>query len=91
MSQISPEIKRQLIHSIENDDIEALKNTLDALEAIEHPEMIKVEFTKTQLNDLVFAKQKLRQPDIGAVLRMIVDGFMPNYKKSVRDAERKRI
>jgi hypothetical protein len=85
MTDFDPEIKDILRQAVEASDLEKIKEILDALEMAEHPEMVKVEFTRTQYADLEFARKNLGQQDIAAVLRIMVDGFMPNYKKSVRE------
>lgn len=83
MSELSPEIKTELHRAIEKGDLaslRALRDTINAIDGIEGPEVVRVEFTRTQLRDLEWVRQNLKQPDIAAVLRMMVDAFMPGYK-----------
>ena len=85
MTELDEEVKAQVRAALDNSDLDQIHSILDALEEAEHPEMVKVEFTRTQYADLEFARKNLGQQDIAAVLRIMVDGFMPNYKKSVRE------
>ena len=88
MTDFDPEIKDMLLQAVEASDLEKIKEILDALEMAEHPEMVKVEFTRSQYADLEFARKNLGQQDIAAVLRIMVDGFMPGYKKAQRTARK---
>lgn len=88
MTDFDPEIKDILRQAVEASDLEKIKEILDALEMAEHPEMVKVEFTRSQYADLEFARKNLGQQDIAAVLRIMVDGFMPGYKKAQRTARK---
>jgi len=88
MTDFDPEIRDMLRQAVEASDLEKIKEILDALEMADHPELVKVEFTRSQYRDLEFARQNLKQPDIAAVLRMMVDNFMPSYKKAQKAARK---
>lgn len=84
------EVKSQVKAALDRGDIDQIHSILDTLEEIDHPELVKVEFTRTQLKDLEFVRQNLKQPNIATVLRLMVDGFMPGYKKAHHEANKAR-
>ena len=88
MTELDEEVKAQVRAALDEGDIDQIHSILDALEEAEHPEMVKVEFTRSQYADLEFARKNLGQQDIAAVLRIMVDGFMPDYKKAQRTARK---
>lgn len=89
MTEFDPEIKSELLRCVEAGDIEKIHDILDALESADRPELVKVEFTRSQFKDLEMVRKNLNQPNIAAVLRMMVDSFMPGYKKAHAEAVRK--
>ena len=90
MTELDEEVKSQVKAALERGDIDQIHSILDTLEEIDHPELVKVEFTRTQLKDLEFVRQNLKQPNIATVLRLMVDGFMPGYKKAHHEANKAR-
>jgi hypothetical protein len=90
MKELDEEVKSQVKAALERGDIDQIHSILDTLEEIDHPELVKVEFTRTQLKDLEFVRQNLKQPNIATVLRLMVDGFMPGYKKAHHEANKAR-
>ena len=88
MTELDEEVKAQVRAALDEGDIDQIHSILDALEEAEHPEMVKVEFTRSQYRDLEMVRQNLKQPNIAAVLRMMVDGFMPGYKKAQHAARK---
>ena len=90
MTELDEEVKSQVKASLDRGDIDQIHSILDALEEIDHPELVKVEFTRTQLKDLEFVRQNLKQPNIATVLRLMVDGFIPGYKKAHQEANKAR-
>jgi hypothetical protein len=85
---LDTEIKAQIQAALDTGDLDQIKEILNTLESVECPEMVKVEFTRTQYRDLEFVRQTLKQPDIAAVLQLMVTNFMPSYKKAQRAAHR---
>ena len=90
MTELDEEVKNQVKAALDRGDIDQIHSILDTLEEIDHPELVKVEFTRTQLKDLEFVRQNLKQPNIATVLRLMVDGFMPGYKKAHHEANKAR-
>lgn len=90
MTELNEEVKSQVKAALDRGDIDQIHSILDTLEEIDHPELVKVEFTRTQLKDLEFVRQNLKQPNIATVLRLMVDGFMPGYKKAYQEANKAR-
>ena len=90
MTELDEEVKSQVKAALDRGDIDQIHSILDTLEEIDHPELVKVEFTRTQLKDLEFVRQNLKQPNIATVLRLMVDGFMPGYKKTHHEANKAR-
>jgi RNA-binding protein YhbY len=90
MTELDEEVKSQVKAALDRGDIDQIHSILDALEELDHPELVKVEFTRTQLKDLEFVRQNLKQPNIATVLRLMVDGFMPGYKKAHHEANKAR-
>ncbi len=90
MKELDEEVKSQVKAALDRGDIDQIHSILDTLEEIDHPELVKVEFTRTQLKDLEFVRQNLKQPNIATVLRLMVDGFMPGYKKAHHEANKAR-
>ena len=90
MTELDEEVKSQVKAALDRGDIDQIHSILDTLEEIDHPELVKVEFTRTQLKDLEFVRQNLKQPNIATVLRLMVDGFMPGYKKAHHEANKAR-
>lgn len=90
MTELDEEVKNQVKAALDRGDIDQIHSILDTLEEIDHPELVKVEFTRTQLKDLEFVRQNLKQPNIATVLRLMVDGFMPGYKKAHSEANKAR-
>lgn len=84
MTELDAEVKKEILACIERSDIQQIHDILDALESAENPNVVKVEFTHTQMKDLELVRQNIKQPSIASVLRMMVDGFMPGYKESLR-------
>jgi hypothetical protein len=82
------EIKAQIQAALDAGDIDQIREILTTLDSVECPEMVKVEFTRTQFKELEFLRQNLKQPNIPTILRLMVDGFMPNYKKAQRAAHK---
>lgn len=90
MKELDEEVKSQVKAALDRGDIDQIHSILDTLEEIDHPELVKVEFTRTQLKDLEFVRQNLKQPNIATVLRLMVDGFIPGYKKAHHEANKAR-
>ena len=90
MTELDEDVKDQVKAALDRGDIDQIHSILDTLEEIDHPELVKVEFTRTQLKDLEFVRQNLKQPNIATVLRLMVDGFMPGYKKAHQEANKAR-
>lgn len=90
MTELDEDVKDQVKAALDRGDIDQIHSILDTLEEIDHPELVKVEFTRTQLKDLEFVRQNLKQPNIATVLRLMVDGFMPGYKKAHHEANKAR-
>jgi len=89
--ELDAEVKAQIRAALDADDLDQIREIVATLESVEHPEMVRVEFTRTQYNDLEFARKNLKQPSIDAVLRLMVDGFMPSYKKAQRAAHKAQV
>lgn len=86
--ELDAEIREQLKAAADSSDLEKIHDILDALESADHPEIVKVEFTRTQMKDLEYVRQKIGQPNIPTVLRLMVDGFVPGFKKAQKAAHR---
>jgi N-methylhydantoinase A/oxoprolinase/acetone carboxylase beta subunit len=52
MTELDEEVKAQVRAALDEGDIDQIHSILDALEEAEHPEMVKVEFTRSQYADL---------------------------------------
>lgn len=88
MTELDEEVKEQVKAALDHGDIQQIHDILDALEAADNPNIIKVEFTQTQMRDLEMVRKNLNQPNIETVLRLMVDNFMPGYKKAQRAARK---
>lgn len=82
MQELDQEVKSQVLACIERGDIQQIHDILDALETAENPNIVKVEFTISQMKFLESVRKDLKQPSIEAILRMMVDGFKPGYLAS---------
>jgi len=88
MTEIDPEIRAELIKCIDSGNIDQIRDILDALYAADNPNIVKAEFTISQMKDLEYVRAAIHQPTIGAVLRMMVDSFVPAFKKGQAEAKR---
>ncbi len=76
MSELSPEVKKQLHEAIDASDIEGVYESLRTVLRTENPDTLEVEFTKTQMDYLREKAKAFKIGDEGAVLRFLVDGVM---------------
>ncbi len=91
MYDLDSEVKEQIKAALERDDLEGIREVLDALESAENPNIVKVEFTISEMKFLEKVRQEVQQPDISQVLRLIVANFKPGYlgaqKKARQEAK----
>lgn len=87
MSDLDSEVKEQIKAALERDDLDGIREVLDALESAENPNIVKVEFTISEMRFLERVRQDVQQPDIAQVLRLIIANFKPGYQKA-RDKAR---
>ena len=84
--ELDEEVKSQVLACIDRGDIQQIHDILDALESADNPNIVKVEFTQSQMRDLEVVRKNLNQPTIASILRLMVDNFMPGYKKAQKAA-----
>jgi hypothetical protein len=81
-TNFSPEIKDELLKGIEAGDLQAIHDVLDALEDVDNPNLVRVEFKKSTL---AFLKEV--QKDIGpsgafnlsGIVALCIDGMIKSY------------
>lgn len=88
---LDSEIKAQIQACLDAGDLQQIRDILDTLESSENPNIVKAEFTISQMKDLEYVRQTIRQPNIPAVLRMMVDGFVPAFRKGQMEARKAKV
>lgn len=76
--------------ALDRGDIQQIHDILDALEAADNPNIVKVEFTVSQLRFLEVVRKNMNQPDVPTILRMMVDNFKPGYLAAQKKAHAAR-
>jgi len=88
MDEINAEAKEQIRAALERDDFDQIRSILDAVESAENPNIVKVEFTITEMKFLEQVRQDVQQPDIAQVLRLIIGNFRPGYLKARKGGQK---
>lgn len=83
---LDTEVKEQIRQALDQGDIQQIHDILDAQETAENPNIVKVEFTYSQLKFLELVRKNLKQPGIDTVIRLMVDGMRPNYLAAQKKA-----
>jgi hypothetical protein len=78
MTELDPEIKKELHAAIDANDINALRDTLNALKELDgavlaEENVVEVELTARQMKYMHAWSQKLNGQDIPSLMRMMID------------------
>jgi len=87
MTDLDSEVKAEVLACVESGDISRIHAILDAMEEAENPNVVKVEFTTSQMRFLEQVRQNLKQPGIDTVIRLMVDGMKPGYLAAQKKAK----
>jgi hypothetical protein len=81
-TKFSQEIKESLLKGIEAGDLQAIHDVLDALEDIDNPNLVRVEFKKSTLTFLKEVKQDIGPSgafDLSGIVALCIDGMIKSY------------
>lgn len=82
MTKFSDDIKAQIMAGLEAGDLQAIHDVLDALEDVDNPNLVRVEFKKSTMAFLKEVKQDIGPSgafDLPAVVALCIDGMIKSY------------
>jgi hypothetical protein len=81
-TKFSPEIKDELLKGIESGDLQAIHDVLDALEDVDNPNLVRVEFKKSTLAFLKEVQKDIGPSgafDLSGIVALCIDGMIKSY------------
>jgi hypothetical protein len=81
-TDFSPEVKEKIQAGLEAGDLQGIHDILDALEDIDNPNLVRVEFKKSTLAFLEEVKKDIGPSgayDIPRIVELCIDGMIKSY------------
>jgi hypothetical protein len=82
MTNFSPEIKEELLKGLDAGDLQEIHDILDALEDIDNPNLVRVEFKKSTLAFLKEVQKDIGPSgtfDLSGIVALCIDGMVKSY------------
>jgi hypothetical protein len=86
MNEIESEAISQIKAAIEREDLDSIREVLDSLESADNPNIVKVEFTVSDMRFLEKVRLDIKQPDLPGVIRLMLANFKPGYLEAQKKA-----
>jgi hypothetical protein len=81
-TNFSPEMKLQIQAALEAGDLQEIHDVLDALEDVDNPNLVRVEFKKSTMAFLKEVKQDIGPSgayDLPRIVELCIDGMITSY------------